>query len=107
MSGGVRVDERSITMDEAQAALEKWVRQAIRGHAGDVTVVAVSEEGDVEVEFSGACRACPLQPVTFGCAVVPALQVIPGVRSVNCDSVRVSAHALRRMSELMRTVSPQ
>jgi Fe-S cluster biogenesis protein NfuA len=93
--------QRPITQGAAQAVLDEWVRPAIASHAGDVNVVEVSPEGDVRVEFTGACRTCPLQPVTLGTAVMPAFEGIEGVREVTCRSVRVSRHAMRRMTKLM------
>lgn len=96
-------DERIITVEEAQAILEEKVRPAIRGHAGDVHVVKVSERGDVMVEFSGSCRACPLRPVTFGTAILPAFEGVAGIREVMCESVRMSPHAIRRMTQMFGT----
>ena len=92
----------AISLSEAQAVLDDWVRPAVRGHGGDVRVVDVSAQGDVTVEFSGACQACPLRPVTFGTAIQPAFDSVAGVRSVRCESVRISPHAVRRMAEMMR-----
>lgn len=91
----------TIGKERAEAVLERWVRPAIRGHGGDVSVADVTMEGDVIVEFSGACAACPLRAVTFVTAVERAFDGVPGVRSVRCESVRVSRFALRRMRELM------
>lgn len=95
-----------VTIEEAEAVLAQHVRPAAQSHAGDIHVVCVSAEGDITVEFSGACRSCPLQPVTFGTSVLPAFEGIPGVRSVRCDSVRVSPHAMKRMAAMFtRSVS--
>lgn len=93
----------AVTIDrkQAQALLERWVGPAIRGHGGDVAVVDVTADGDVTVEFAGACKACPLRAVTFVTAVERAFDDVQGVRSVRCESVRVSRFALRRMRELM------
>jgi Fe-S cluster biogenesis protein NfuA len=93
---------QSATVAQAESILARHVRPAIRGHGGDVHVLSVSEQGEVHVEFSGACSACPLRPVTFGTAVLPAFEGIPGISSVHCDSVRVSPHAMRRIAALMR-----
>jgi Fe-S cluster biogenesis protein NfuA len=64
-------------------------------------VVDVSGEGKVEVAFTGACRCCPLQPVTMGTAVLPAFEGVAGVNGVHCKSVRVSRFAMERMGKLM------
>jgi Fe-S cluster biogenesis protein NfuA len=91
-----------VTVAQAQDILDRWVRPAARGHGGDVRVVEVSPDGEVLVEFAGACLCCPLQAVTFGTAVQPAFDGAAGVREVRCNSVRVSPHALRRIREMMR-----
>jgi len=101
------LDSRVITLDEAEALLAASVRPAIRGHAGDVHVVSVSALGDVTVSFSGACCACPLQPVTFGTSIQPALRNLPGVRSVRCETVRISSYAAERIARLMAPLIPQ
>jgi Fe-S cluster biogenesis protein NfuA len=86
---------------EIDACLDRDVRPSLRGHAGDVRIVSLSTEGDVGIEFLGACRACPLQPVTFYTAVRARLLELKSVRSVHCDAVRISTHAMRRLSALM------
>jgi Fe-S cluster biogenesis protein NfuA len=96
-----------VTLEAAKAALEEWARPATRSHAGDVHIASVSELGVVTVEFSGACRACPLQPVTFATAVLPAFDKLSGVADVRCETVRVSPHAMRRMRALMGGASVQ
>ena len=98
---------RAIGLEQAQAILERWVRPAVRSHAGDVRVLQVSAEGDVLIEFSGACAACPLQPVTFGTAVRPAFADVEGVRHVLCHSVRVSTYAMKRMTEMMQNAATE
>jgi Fe-S cluster biogenesis protein NfuA len=97
--------EYVIDRARAEAILEDRVRGAIRGHGGDIHIIDISEQGDITVEFAGACRACPLRPVTFGTAVLPAFDGIAGVRSVRCDSIRVSSHAVRRLAQLFGRVA--
>jgi len=94
-----------ITRDEAEAILDRHVRPAIRGHAGDIRLVDIGGQGEITVEFSGACEACPLRPVTFATAVQPAFRGIAGVAGVRCESVRVSPHAMRRMADMMQPLS--
>jgi Fe-S cluster biogenesis protein NfuA len=90
----------AVTFEEVEAALNAWARPATRSHAGDVQIVGITREGEVTVAFEGACRACPLQPVTFATAVLPALEGLAGVKGVRCETVRVSPHAMRRLREL-------
>lgn len=58
------------------------IRPRIRGHAGDVVVTDASE-GNVTVEFLGACRGCPAQAFTFLAVVEPALRAVEGVNYID------------------------
>jgi Fe-S cluster biogenesis protein NfuA len=79
------------------------IRPFIRAHAGDVEVTSVSEDGEVRVTFSGACACCPARGTTFAGAILPAVEAVPGVRSVKADGVNISAAALRRINLLRQT----
>src|SRR5687768_15924816 len=72
------------------------VRRRVRGHAGDVTVSRV-QDGKVEVEFHGACRACPAIAFTYAAVVEPALESLPGVQSVSSRQVHASRATLERI----------
>ena len=98
--GGL-VGPEAITRADADTVLAEWVRPVLRGHGGDVRVVDVTPGGSVMIEFLGACRFCPMQPVTLGVAVRPAFDGVAGVTMVECNTVRVSPHAMQRMAELM------
>ena len=73
------------------------VRRRVRAHAGDVEVVSVSAEGDVLLAFKGACASCPAQAMTFGAAVMPAVERLPGVREIMANGMNVSPAAMRRI----------
>lgn len=88
------------TFAEVESALAKDVRMFINSHAGDVKVVDISEEGDVQVEFSGACGRCPALSATFAIRVMPAVQSVPGVRGVSADNIHISEAALERVARL-------
>jgi Fe-S cluster biogenesis protein NfuA len=88
------------TFAEVESALAKDVRMYINSHAGDVKVVDISDDGDVQVEFSGACGRCPAISATFAIRVMPAVQAVPGVRSVSADNIHVSEAALKRVARL-------
>ncbi|WP_214367000.1 NifU family protein [Pseudonocardia sp. H11422] len=75
-------------------------RVRIRGHAGDVTVERV-QDGQVEVEFHGACRSCPALAFTYASVVEPALANVPGVRSVTSRQVHASRAALDRIQRAL------
>ena len=84
---------------DCQAVMEALdgVRRRVRAHAGDVEVVSVSKEGDVRLAFLGACESCPAQAMTLGAAVLPALERLPGVRTVTTSGMNVSPAAMRRI----------
>src|SRR4051812_36462525 len=81
------------------------VRRRLRAHAGDVEVVSVSEAGEVALAFTGACVACPAQAMTFGTAVLPALESLPGVLRVSAQGMTVSAAAMRRIRAMFGPIA--
>lgn len=84
-----------------RTALEQRVHEVstfINMHAGGLELSHVSDEGDVEVSFTGMCTGCPYRPVTMVATVRPALMEIPGVRSVTAVGSRVSEQAERRLA---------
>jgi Fe-S cluster biogenesis protein NfuA len=83
----------------AERALDE-VRARLRGHGGDVRVVAVDESGEAELEFVGACNGCPAIAFTFTAVVEPALVGRAGVRSVRSRQVKASEYVLRRVRAL-------
>jgi Fe-S cluster biogenesis protein NfuA len=88
------------TFDDVESALAKDVRMFINSHAGDIKVVNISEEGDVELAFSGACGKCPALSSTFAIRVLPAVRAVPGVRNVSADNIHVSEAALERVARI-------
>lgn len=91
------------SFEEVESALAKDVRMFINSHAGDVKVVDISDDGDVTVEFSGACGKCPALSATFAIRVMPAVQSVPGVRGVSADNIHISEAALERVARLFGT----
>jgi Fe-S cluster biogenesis protein NfuA len=91
-----------VLTEQARSALVS-VRRRVRGHAGDVTVSRV-QDGNVEVEFHGACRACPAIAFTYAAVVEPALEDLPGVNSVSSRQVHASRATLER---IRRSLSPR
>ena len=77
------------------------VRPLILGHGGDADIVDISAEGVVEVEFSGACRACPNIAMTFVGPVRTALMQVEGVTEVRSVNVHAGPRALLRMATLL------
>jgi Fe-S cluster biogenesis protein NfuA len=102
MSPASATDARTTppTFEEVESALAKDVRMFINSHAGDIRVVDITDDGDVTVEFSGACGRCPALSATFAIRVMPAVQAVPGVRGVSADNIHISEAALERVARL-------
>lgn len=69
---------------EVARVLAEEVAPAIHADGGDIELVDVSPQGDVQVRMVGACRSCPASEITLKMGVEEALkQAFPGrVRSV-------------------------
>ena len=88
-------------------ALDNTVVKFLDSHAGRINVTEVTADGDVVVEFAGACRACPANSVTFYSKVAPALKELAGVRSVSTPQVSVSEAAARRIAKIVGPRPPR
>ncbi|MGD9925151.1 MAG: NifU family protein, partial [Pseudorhodoplanes sp.] len=78
------------------------IRPLLLIHGGGIDLLAIDEDGRVELEFQGACRGCALQSVTYAIGVRQRLMEIPGVREVDVRGVRLSKMALQRTAEMYR-----
>lgn len=87
--------------EQVTHALETTVEKFLDSHAGRINVTEVTANGDVVLEFAGACRACPANSVTFYSKVVPAIKELAGVRSVSTPQVSVSEAAARRIAAIV------
>jgi Fe-S cluster biogenesis protein NfuA len=96
-------DLRSQVTETLEISVEKF----LDSHAGRINVTEVSADGDVVIEFAGACRACPANSVTFYSKVVPAIQQVAGVRSVSTPQVSVSEAASRRIAAIVGPRPPR
>jgi Fe-S cluster biogenesis protein NfuA len=90
----------SVDAREIEAALS-GVRSLILGHGGNVRVLSAGEDGVVEVELIGACRACPNLAMTFVGPLRSALIGVKGIREVRCRQVHASQRTLARMARLL------
>lgn len=84
----------------------KGVRARLRGHAGDCEVVDVNEDGEVTINFLGACSACPAISFTYGAIVEPTLMAIEGVKSIKTHQVHMSPAVKKRLQAMTRGQSP-
>lgn len=67
---------------EILAAMED-VKQYAKSHGGDIGLVGLTEDGDVVVQFIGACKSCPLSTITLKTGVEAELRKrFPSIRKV-------------------------
>jgi len=61
----------------------KDVQAYARTHGGAIELLGVTEEGDVTVRMTGACRGCPMSALTLKHGIETQLkELVPGVRKV-------------------------
>lgn len=54
-----------------------------RSHGGEITLLGVSPDGDVNIRLTGACDGCPLSDLTLKHGIEEQLKaLVPGVRQV-------------------------
>lgn len=90
MSWDSRLGSSATGNTEAEEAMKEKVEQAIgkirpalQADGGDIELVDVSEEGDVQVRLKGACSGCPMAQVTMTQGVERIIkQEVPDVKSV-------------------------
>jgi len=59
------------------------VQAYARSHGGEIQLLGVSEEGDVKIKFSGACRGCPMSGLTLKHGIESQLrELVPGVKKI-------------------------
>lgn len=69
-------------LEEVKAALEK-IRPALQADGGDVELVNVTADGQVQVRLKGACGNCPGATWTLKQGIERSLkEKIPGVKEV-------------------------
>jgi Fe-S cluster biogenesis protein NfuA len=82
-----------------QSALD-GVRPRIHAHHGDVAIKEITPEGVVRLSFKGNCIGCPYQLSTFGAALLPPLESVPGVTGVELEGRIVPLRTLKRIARL-------
>lgn len=67
---------------KVENALEK-IRPALQADGGDVELVAITDEGVVQVRLQGACKGCPMSQMTLKNGIERILlQEVPEVKRV-------------------------
>ncbi len=68
--------------EKVETALEK-IRPALQADGGDVSLIAVEEDGTVKVQLTGACGSCPMSTMTLKQGIERLLkEQVPGVKEV-------------------------
>lgn len=62
------------TKDSIEASLIR-IRPYLQVDGGDVELVKVTEEGIVEVRFTGSCASCPMSMMTLRAGIERALML--------------------------------
>ena len=85
--------------ETVQQCLNREVRPYLHIHGGEVTLVSV-EDGVAMLRFEGACRGCPLRPVTLLWQIRRPLLKIPGIVNVEAVGLRVTESTLKAFSRM-------
>ena len=65
------------------AAVLDLIRPSLMADGGDVKLIDVTEQGEVIVELTGACKGCPLSQMTLANGIERILKErVPGVMRV-------------------------
>ena len=65
-----------------KSAMEN-VQAYARSHGGEITLVGVTDDGEVKVRMSGACKGCPMSSLTLKHGIeVQLKQLVPGVKKI-------------------------
>ena len=64
-------------------AVRDLIRPSLMADGGDVKLIDVTEQGEVVVELTGACKGCPLSEMTLANGIERILKErVPGVMRV-------------------------
>ena len=85
---------------DVQRCLNREVRPHLQIHGGEISLVSV-ESGVVTLRFEGACRGCPLRPVTLLFLIRTTLLRVPGIVDVQALGLRLNAFTLRAFGKMM------
>ena len=68
--------------DQVEKALDA-VRPILRADGGDVELVDILKNGNVQVRLTGACQGCPMSQMTLKSSIERAVKkMVPGVKAV-------------------------
>ena len=87
-----------VDLQKIDAIIREEIRPLLRIHGGDIALIEATD-GNLELEFEGACRACALKSVTYAIGIRERLRHVPGVSSVTVRGISLSATALERVAQ--------
>ncbi|MGE4238999.1 NifU family protein [Ramlibacter sp.] len=90
---------------EVQRTLDDSVARFLDSHGGAVRVGRIAANGDIHLEFLGACESCPAAAATFYSRVLPAIRGIPDVGTVTTSKANISKAAIDRLTNLSSRVA--
>lgn len=68
---------------EDVAAVLELIRPSLQADGGDVELVDVTDDGQVQVQLTGACKGCPMSQMTLANGIERILKErVPGVTQV-------------------------
>jgi Fe-S cluster biogenesis protein NfuA len=75
--------ETNVTLRQQVSEVVEMIRPAVQADGGDLELVDVTEEGQVQIRFHGACVGCPSANMTLQMGIERNLrQRVPHVTSV-------------------------
>lgn len=75
--------EQSGPLYQAVSRAMSDVQSYARSHGGEIKLISVSDEGEVKVRLTGACRGCPMSSLTLKLGIEQQLRVlVPGITRV-------------------------
>ncbi|NNE85026.1 MAG: hypothetical protein HKN28_13760 [Alphaproteobacteria bacterium] len=89
-----------------ETVLANQIDPLLKVHGGGVTLVDVTADGEVLLEYEGACRGCTMKSITYALGIRQKLMPLPGVTKVTVDGVRLSDAAIRRAEQFYEGYSP-
>jgi len=89
-----------------EQTLNTQIRPLLKLHGGGIMFIDVTPEGEVQLEFQGACRGCSLKSMTYALGVRQKLMPLEGVTSVNMEGVRLSKAAYARIEKYYQGYEP-
>ena len=90
-------EPQHVDRQHVETVIADEIRPLLRIHGGDIELIGVTN-GDLELEFIGACRACALKSVTYAIGIRERLLHLRGVRSVSVAGINLSEAAIERVA---------